>query len=291
MARYNYDLPSDLIEKVRAKGPMVVATLNEKGGVGKTTLTFQVCVHLAEAGLKVLAVDLDPQGNLTKTTLRYGELQHDRVFDDVDIDRANSMTIFSNDNERVKPLAISDNLALNTGNTNLVALMGIQHDLLLELDEYLARQTDFDIMIIDCPPTPGNHVTAAAMAADFVLSPANADEYSSDAIKNVVKTITRFKRKYNPGLNLLGVILNDVDNSSKIKKDYVELMRGEGAEPDEFYYSIREKVFETRLGKRVAFQESQTVGMPITRYQRGTAADEMYSFLLELVTRLSKEEA
>ena len=168
MPRANYDLPEELLEKVIMQRRHVIAVQNEKGGVAKTPYTFHIATALAEAGCKVLCIDLDPQGDLTTTMALYA-LDLRGQFTANELALANTFTIFDDDASSI-PVKIGENLELMVGSHSLVGLQGMGQDRMVLLQEFARGPhpdggDDYDFVFIDCPPVAGNYTTAAAMAA------------------------------------------------------------------------------------------------------------------------------
>lgn len=291
MPRANYDLPEDLLERVIMQSRHVIAVQNEKGGVAKTPYTFHIATALAEAGCKVLCIDLDPQGDLTTTMALYA-LESREEFTAQELALANTFTVFD-DNATSIPLKISDNLELMVGSHALVGLQGMGQDRMILLQEFARGPhpdggEDYDFVFIDCPPTAGNYTTAAAMAATDILIPTRPEEYSDKAVRKHVKTIERLKT-YNPVLSVLGVLITDVRKNVNIESDFVDKIRGVGLD-DEDAQKIGQLVFNTQVHKKASFNAATTMAVPLFRYERSELADELYAVLVEMLERMAKGE-
>jgi chromosome partitioning protein len=297
MPRANYDLPEELLEKVIVQRRHVIAVQNEKGGVAKTPYTFHMATALAEAGCKVLCIDLDPQGDLT-TTLALYALEYRGDFTAQELALANTFTVFDDDASSI-PLKINDNLELMVGSHSLVGLQGMGQDRMVMLQEFgrgphPSGGVDYDFVFIDCPPVAGNYTTAAAMAATDILIPTRPEEYSDKAVRKHVKTIERLK-PYNPVINVLGVLITDVRKNVNIESDFVDKIRGHGfEEADEKVRAEAEKigrlVFNAQVHKKASFNAATTMGVPLFRYEKSELVDELYAVLVEMLERMAEGE-
>ena len=208
---------------------------NQKGGVGKTTCTFNLGIWLATRGFKTLLIDADPQGNLTKSLV---ETSSFGLYE--------ALTNSSYEAEEVKP-----GLFLLSGG---VKLAGLEKSLIGELDaftrlkELLAAETfkAFDFILIDSPPSLGILTGNALTAAEYLIIPMNPSLYSMQGANDLISTVSKVRKNFNPDLQLLGVIVNDFDSVPSITKQiYSEILAAFGG-----------KVFTSVLSKSIKIEES-----------------------------------
>ena len=184
----------------------IIAIANQKGGVGKTTTAINLSACLAEAGKKVLTIDLDPQGNTTSGLgIDKDELEntvYELMLDECSI------------KESMKKTDI-ENLTIIPANVNLA---GAEIELLdVKEKEYVLKnsvdyiQDDFDFIIIDCPPSLGILTTNALTAADSVIIPVQCEFFALEGIMQLLNTIMMAQKNLNPTLDIEGVLLTMLD--------------------------------------------------------------------------------
>lgn len=245
----------------------VVAITNQKGGVGKTTITFNLAKGLANSGYRVLAVDNDPQGNLTGSFI-----------DNPAGITANILNLYEGD-MNVEPQEISDNLYLLGSDIHLAKVADKEFDVVFRLAEGLDIISDrYDIVLIDCLPSFGYLNMAALLAARWVLIPTKAAPFALTGMKDLFDTIEKVKRpRLNPDLEVLGIVLNLVE-STTISRELEETLREQ----------YQELMFRTSISKGVKLEESPSFNQSIMEYDpRGKTSIQFQSFLSEFVERLS----
>jgi chromosome partitioning protein len=246
----------------------IYALANQKGGVGKTTTAVNLAACLAEAGERVLVVDLDPQANATSGL---GE-------------RANGVS--SADLLDGAPL-VTLTRATRFPNLDLVPakadLAGTAADLARRdnaehyLAEALNHATDrYAFVFVDCPPALGPLTVNALAAADRVLVPVQAEYYALEGLSQLLSSVNAVKGRLNPRLSVGGVLLTMVDGRTKLSADVAaELERHLG-----------ELVFRTRVPRSVRVAEAPSHGLPVIAYDRRSAGAEAYwKVAMELVER------
>ena len=246
-----------------ARATQTIAVCNQKGGVGKTTLTINLAAALADLGKRVLAVDLDPQGHLTE-----GVGLHECYLDA-------GPTLY--DALVGAPGAAPERLVQHpAGDREPFAVIPASYQLMLaEQALYMARNRehklrtilgrldgDFDYVLLDCPPVLGNLTDNALNAARQVLIPIQAEATSVRALELLFDQIESVERGLNIGVRVLGVVPNMVQDSVLAKK---------------ILHDLRASVpvmapFELR--KRVILQAAWAAGRSIFAYEPPTAADE-----------------
>jgi chromosome partitioning protein len=251
---------------------ITIAVANQKGGVGKTTIAFNLSNILANVHLqKVLTVDNDPQGNLTSSLLE-------------DPSKLDAHTLKAYNEEPFMPMQISENLYLLGSNIALAQVAERDFQVISELKEGIKRidvSTEgggFDYVIIDCLPSFGHLHLAALNAADFVLIPVKPSPYALAGMKDLFQTVESAKKHFNPALGVIGIIINQVDGRKPvIEREMAEALR-------ETYGDL---VLRAMINKRVKVEESPAFQKAITAYDpKGPAADEFNAVASEIIYRI-----
>jgi chromosome partitioning protein len=209
---------------------------NQKGGVGKTTLTRELGIYVASLDKRVLLVDCDPQGNLTKSLVE-GE-QRGGLYEAL-IDGG------------LRPTAIDERLSLLAGDFRLALL---EKSLIGEIDGYTrlrdllanAVLSAFDFIFLDTPPSLGVLTVNALAAASDLVIPMNPSLYSMQGTNDLMKTVSKVRANLNPELSLLGVIINAFDCVPTITRQI----------RSEIEASFADKVFATVLSKSIKLEEA-----------------------------------
>jgi chromosome partitioning protein len=246
--------------------PRVLIFSNQKGGVGKTTLTREIGVTLAESGKRMLLVDCDPQGNLTKSLVESSDAGLYEAF------TAGEIRITELD-ERLSLLAGDFRLSLLEK-----SLIG-EVDAYSRLRELLAdpRLGSYDLVFLDTPPSLGVLTVNALAAASDLVIPMNPSLYSMQGTNDLLRTVSKVRSSLNPSLNLLGVIVNAYDGVPVITRQ-IRL---------EIEASFGEKVFATVLSKSIRLEEAIASRRGVI-HQNGArrVADEVRALAAELLERL-----
>jgi chromosome partitioning protein len=250
--------------------PSPVTTIsfsNQKGGVGKTTDTREIGIYLAGAGRKVLLIDADPQASLSKGLLEEPEAGAPGLYE----------ALSGNGFELAE---IAENLRLLAGS---IKLAGLERSLIGELDAYtrirdlLSHESfsRFEYILIDTPPSLGVLTVNALAAADHIIIPMNPAIYSLQGTNDLMETVTRVRKSLNPGLNLLGVIINAFDGHPVITRQIKE----------EIIQSFRDKVFSASISKSIKIEEA-IAGRVGAISGRSKVSSEIRQIGEELVSRV-----
>jgi len=254
--------------------PRTVIFSNQKGGVGKTTLAREIGIYLGSLGHRLLFVDCDPQGNLSKSLL---EETGGGLFE-----------ALSDGTLPIHP--IDGSLSLLCGDYRLSAL---EKSLIGEIDAYCrlrdlfqnAAFADFHFIFLDTPPSLGLLTVNALAAAQSLIIPMNPSLYSLQGTNDLMRTIAKVRSTLNPSLALTGVIINAWDSVPVITRQIRTEIEG----------SFGEKVFSTVLSKSIKLEEAIAAKKGVIhhdRLDRSRAKDEVSRLGEELLARLgAREEA
>ena len=245
-----------------------IAVLSQKGGTGKTTAVRTLTDVMRRVGLRVLAVDLDPQGNLS---------------DYLDVDPDASPTIGDVLAGRAKAKdAVHDgimpaNLGLAEAELMLGGKMGRELTLKKALREV---KGDYDVVMIDCPPALGLLTVNALVAADYALLSAEAQYFALQGVEQALEVIELAKDSLNPGLKWLGVVLNIADMRTRHSREAFDSLREH----------FGEKLFDATIRSSIAYAESAERALSIVDYRPDLAVDYL-NVTDELLRRLGLEPA
>ena len=249
----------------------VIAVTNQKGGVGKTTTNVNLAACLAQAGKRVLVVDLDPQGNTTsgfgidKYRLQqtiYNLLIGESILEEVIIP-------VCVEGVRLLPA----NIDLSGAEIELIALEEREFRLrsIFEQSRYM-----FDYILIDCPPSLNLLTVNALCAADSVLIPIQCEYYALEGLTQLMNTIKRIQQKLNPGLSIEGVLFTMYDSRTNLSSQVVE----------EVNKHLGAYSYKTIIPRNVRLSEAPSYGLPITLYSSDSKGAEAYRMLaLELMAK------
>jgi chromosome partitioning protein len=247
---------------------VTIAVLSQKGGTGKTTCVRTLTDVFRRVGLNVLAVDLDPQGNLS---------------DYLDVDPEATPTIGDVLAGRAKLAGaihggiVPANLGLAEAELVLGGKMGRE----LTLKKALASvKPDYDVILIDCPPALGLLTVNALVAADQALLSAEAQYFAMQGVEQALEVIELARDSLNPSLNWLGVVLNIADMRTRHSREAFESLREH----------FGEKLLDTTIRSSIAYAESAERAVSILDYRPDLAADYI-NVADELLRRLDLPDA
>lgn len=256
--------------------PRIIAVANQKGGVGKTTTTINLGAALAEKGLKVLIVDLDPQGN---ASTGLGIEADDREFttyelllEDIDLGQVIQPT--RSDNLMIIPATVD----LSSADIELISnekRSFLLHDALRQaaMDRY-----DLDYVLIDCPPSLNLLTVNAMVAAHSVLVPLQSEFFALEGLSQLMLTVREVRQSANPRLRIEGVVLTMYDArnnlSGQVEKDARD--------------NLGELVFSTLIPRNVRLSEAPSYSMSVLDYDPQSRGAEAYR---KLAAELMKNHA
>lgn len=239
----------------------IIAIANQKGGVGKTTTTVNLGACLAALGKRVLAVDIDPQGNTT-SGLGLDKRQIERSVYDVLIEGVPAP-------EAILPTQVSGLRVL----PSTIDLAGAE----IELVPAISRETKlkraleplrelYDFIFIDCPPSLGLLTINALTAADSVMIPIQCEYFALEGLSQLMNTIQLVQGSLNPALEIEGVVLTMFDGRTNLSIQVVEEVKS----------FFRDKVYRTIITRNVRLSEAPSHGKPITIYDPKSRGADLY---------------
>jgi chromosome partitioning protein len=243
----------------------LLAVANQKGGVGKTTTAINLAASLAILGQSVLAVDLDPQGNLTSGLGQMGkEAEGGTIYDALTrpeaVTEARPFTIPTS----IERLAlIPANQHLTGAEIELVSLVRREERLRMFLGSL--RQS-YDYIFVDCPPSLGLLTLNALVAADAVLIPLHCEYFALEGLADLWGTIRRVRVGLNPSLDLDGVLLTMLDERTNLGQQVARDVRA----------FFQHKVFRTTIPRNIRLGEAPSHGLPAALYDPKSRGAEAY---------------
>ena len=252
----------------------IIAIENQKGGVGKTTTAVNLSAAIAQAGKKVLMVDLDPQGN---TTSGLGRRVNERnsVYDAL-MGRASLKDCIQN-TEIKKLKLIGSDIRLAGAEVELVSVK--EREFFLKKLLGVARE-DYDYIFVDCPPSLSLLTLNAMAAADSVLVPIQCEYYALEGVTSLMNTVNRVKHTFNPHLEIEGILLTMLDGRTNLGLQVV----------DQVKKHFRKAVFATTIPRNVRLGEAPSHGEPICLYDPRSSGAIAYEALAKEVLARNKKK-
>ena len=249
----------------------ILAVVNQKGGVGKTTTTVNLGACLAELGKKVLVLDIDPQGNTTSglgvNRYRLKKCIYNVLIDGVPLDAVILPTAVTG--LYIAPATIK----LAGAEIELVLVMQREVKLRQALEDVAG---DYDYILIDCPPSLGLLTLNALTAASAVLVPVQCEYYALEGLSQLMNTIALVQKHLNPRLYIEGALLTMFDSRTNLANQVVEEVR----------LFFKEKVYDTVIPRNVRLSEAPSHGQAITQYDPRSKGSEVYMELArEVIAR------
>ncbi len=249
----------------------IVGLVNQKGGVGKTTTAINLGACLALEGLKILLVDCDPQANASSGLGLQRDDNRHSVYDLLMGDSLAEQVILPTEVERLWLLPGSKNLL--GANIELTSA----DDRALRLRRGLEPvQSNFDIILLDCPPALDLLTLNVLSAAQSLIVPMQAEYFALEGISELVSNLERVRAAYNPDLTIEGVLLTMYDDRTNLAQQVTETLR-------EYFRDI---LYQTVIPRNVRLAESPSHGKPVAVYDpRSRGADAYFALTQEFLAR------
>ena len=253
----------------RPTGPRIIAVANQKGGVGKTTTAINLASAMVELGLRVLVVDLDPQGNAsTGLGIEASERKlttYDLLIDDAPLQDVICAT------EIEDLCVIPATVDLSSADIELISnekRSFLLHDALRQtvMDEY-----DWDYILIDCPPSLNLLTVNAMIAAHSVLVPLQSEFFALEGLSQLMLTVREVRQTANPGLRIEGIVLTMFDRRNNLSQQVEEDARA----------NLGDLVFDTKIPRNVRVSEAPSYALPVLQYDSNSQGAQAYRALAD----------
>ena len=242
----------------------IIAVVNQKGGVGKTTTAVNLTAALTELGLKVLLCDFDPQANATSglgvDKRKVKSDIYDVVVDSADPKNAIVHTKFGD--------VLPSSADLAGAGVELVAMENPNQRLNMALKQV---RDEYDVIFIDCPPSLEMLTLNGLAAADGILVPVQCEYYALEGLSDLMSTLRLVKKRINPMLEIFGVVLTMFDGRTNFSTQVAQEVRRH----------FPGKVFTTVIPRNIRLAEAPSHGLPVTTYDRSSRGSIAYKAVAE----------
>jgi chromosome partitioning protein len=251
--------------------PYVISFANQKGGVGKTTSCVNIASCAAERGFRVLLIDEDPQGNSTTgvgiSKKGIKKTVYDILLDDVSPAECIVKTEFKN------LYVVPSTLSLAGAEFELFDLPQRERRLL----QFIEKCEDFDLIVIDCPPSLSMLTINALTASDGVVIPMQCEYYALEGLTQLMMSISKVKKLYNPNLTVLGILITMYNGRLNLSTQVLDELKK--------YY--KDKLFSTAIPRAVKVSEAPGYGMPINYHDKySKVTDAFFAVTDEVLERI-----
>lgn len=252
----------------------IIAVANQKGGVGKTTTAINLSACLAAKGQKVLAIDMDPQGNMS-SGLGIDKDNVDYTVYDLLIGEATMDQVLCK--EAIEHLdIIPANIDLSGAE---IELLDAENKEYILRDEVLKIRGNYDYVIIDCPPSLSMLTINSMTTADTVLVPIQCEYYALEGLSQLIKTIELVKERLNENLEMEGVVFTMYDARTNLSLQVVENVKD----------NLDQTIYKTIIPRNIRLAEAPSHGLPINLYDPRSTGAESYMLLADEVIHKGEE--
>lgn len=250
----------------------IIAVVNQKGGVGKTTTAVNVSTILAKKGKKVLLIDADPQGNATSGVGIDKNVEksiYDVIINDLEIKEAIVKSPIKN------LFVCPSNINLAGAEVELVPMMAREQKLKEKLE---LVENDFHYIIIDCPPSLGLLTINAFTASNSILIPIQCEYYALEGVGQLINTVNLVRKGLNKSLYIEGVVLTMSDSRTNLSNQVIK----------EVKTYFKDNVYKTIIPRNVKLSEAPSYGMPISIYAPKSKGARCYEKLTNEIIKKVK---
>lgn len=271
-----------LSKKLRKREPerniymeRIIAITNQKGGVGKTTTAINLSAALAEAGKRVLTIDMDPQGNTT-SGLGFHKTEIEHTIYKLMIG-ACEIEDCLNTNELENITLIASHIDLSAAEIELIGIQDREYILKKQVDKI---KENYDYIIIDCPPSLNMLTINALTTANSVIVPIQCEYYALEGLSQLIHTVELVQKRLNPELEIEGVVFTMYDARTNLSLQVVENVKS----------NLKQAIYKTIIPRNVRLAEAPSHGLPINLYDPKSVGAESYRLLAEEVINKGMEE-
>ena len=252
----------------------IIAVANQKGGVGKTTTSINLSASLASLGQKVLALDMDPQGNMTSgLSINKDEVEnsiYDLIIGNAEIEECICRDVFENLD------VLPSNINLSAAEIELIGVDNKEYIIKKEIEKVKDR---YDFIIIDSPPALSMLTINAMTTANSVLVPIQCEYYALEGLSQLIHTIELVQDRLNPDLEIEGVVFTMYDARTNLSLQVVENVKD----------NLNQNIYKTIIPRNIRLAEAPSYGIPINLYDPKSSGAESYMLLAEEVIHKGEE--
>ena len=248
----------------------VIAIANQKGGVGKTTTAINLSASLASSGKKVLAIDMDPQGNMS-SGLGVDKNEVEKTIYEFIIGKCKiEECICKEPIENLSVDVLPSSIDLSAAE---IELIGFDNKEYILRDEVEKIKDNYDFIIIDCPPALSMLTINAMTTSDSVIVPIQCEYYALEGLSQLMHTIELVQDRLNPKLEMEGVVFTMYDARTNLSLQVVENVKD----------NLNQNIYKTIIPRNVRLAEAPSYGLPINLYDPKSKGTESYMLLAEEV--------